>query len=217
MPRTRESPYIWATWLARLLAGENACEWAGWFRAHYQDWIKPPSDFNSTQWMLDHTALVNQERERCEKLGYSVYTEAQNAFRLRGASATLSGKPDLIAFKGSDAVIIDAKTGKPSPSHSAQVLTYMYAVPRSLERYRGVEFKGHVIYPDGNVQIPASGLDERFIQNLTSLIRRLASETPAPGYPAPRNAGGATSPRRTARNAWKTWHGKRRPQTISER
>ena len=184
MPRTRESPYIWATWLARLLAGEASCEWAGWFRAHYQDWVKPPSDFNSTQWMLDHTALVNQARGSWEKLGYTVYTEAQNAFRLRGASATLSGKPDLIAFKRGDAVIIDAKTGKPSPSHNAQVLTYMYAVPRSLERYRGVEFQGHVIYPDGNVQIPASGLDQKFIQNLASLIRRLASETPAPRVPS---------------------------------
>ena len=49
MPRPREHPYIWTTWLARLLAGQDQCEWAGWFRAHYQDWTKPPSDFDSTQ------------------------------------------------------------------------------------------------------------------------------------------------------------------------
>ena len=24
-------PYIWVTTLAKLLTGENACEWAGWF------------------------------------------------------------------------------------------------------------------------------------------------------------------------------------------
>ena len=184
MPRPRESPYIWATWLSRLLAGEASCEWASWFRSHHQDWAKPPSDFDQAQWMLEHTALVNQARESREKLGYTVYTEAQNAFRLRGKFATLAGKPDLIAVKGGDAVIIDAKTGKPSPAHAVQVLIYMYAVPKSLGQYRGVEFRGHVVYPDAQVGIPVSGVDEKFTERLASLIRRLAAETPARRVPS---------------------------------
>ena len=184
MARAREHPYIWATWLSRLLAGENACEWSAWFRANYQDWAKPPSDFDSARWMLDHTALVNETRESREKLGYEVFTEDQNGFRLRGKLATLAGKPDLIALKGSDAVIIDAKTGKPGPAHTIQVMTYMYAVPMALEQYLGTEFRGHVIYPDGNVQIPASGLDQKFTERLGGLIRRLASETPARRVPS---------------------------------
>ena len=184
MASTREHPYIWATWLARLLAGEAQCEWAGWFRANYQDWAKPPSDFDSAKWMMDHTALVNEARESREALGYQVFTEDQNFFALRGKAATLSGKPDLIAVKGNDLVIADAKTGKPSPHHAVQVLTYMYAVPRALERYRGMEFRGHVVYPDGNVQIPASGLDRQFIDRLGSLIRRLADENPARKVPS---------------------------------
>ena len=184
MARPRESPYLWATWIARLLAGEAHCEWAGWFRAHYQDWTKPPSDFDQSRWMLDHTALVNEARESREALGYKVYTEDQNGFRLRGKSATLAGKPDLIAVKGSDAVIIDAKTGRSSPHHAAQVLTYMYAVPRAIPDYRGVDFRGHVVYPDGNVQIPVSGMDRRFIDRLGTLIRRLADETPARRVPS---------------------------------
>ena len=184
LPRPRENPYIWVTWLAKLLAGESSCEWSAWFRAHYQDWAKPPSDFNQAQWMLDHTALVNQARESREKLDYTVFTEGQNSFRLRGRAATVAGKPDLIAVKGGDAVIIDAKTGKPGPAHSAQLLIYMYGLPRALEQYRGVEFRGHVIYPDANVQIPASGLDSKFVENLGGLIRRLASETPARRVPS---------------------------------
>ena len=184
MPRPRESPYVWATWLAKLLAGENPCEWAGWFRSHYQDWARPPSDFNQAQWMLDHTALVNREQESRERLGYTVYTEAQNAFRLRGRSATVAGKPDLIAVKGGDAVIIDAKTGKPRPAHSAQLLIYMYGLPRALEQYRGVEFRGHVVYPESQVGIPVSAVDKKFTENLGSLIRRLASETPARRIPS---------------------------------
>ena len=184
MPRPRESPYIWATWLAKLLAGESSCEWASWFRSHYQDWTKPPSDFNQAQWMLDHTTLVNRERESREKLGYEVFMEAQNAFRLRGRSATVAGKPDLIAVKGGDAVIIDAKTGKHSPAHAAQVLIYMYAVPLALKEYQGVQFRGHVVYADAQVSIPASGLEKKFVDNLASLIRRLASETPARRVPS---------------------------------
>ena len=184
MARPREVPYLWATWLSRLLSGESSCEWAAWFRAHHQDWEKPPSDFDQTRWMIDHTALVNEARESREALGYKVYTEDQNGFRLRGKFATLAGKPDLIAVKGNDAVIIDAKTGRPSPHHTVQVLTYMYAVPRALDRYKGVEFRGHVIYPDGNVQIPVSGMDRKFIDRLGTLIRRLADETPARRVPS---------------------------------
>ena len=47
-------------------------------------------------------------------MGYTVYVENQNSFRLRGRQATLGGKPDLIAVKNADAVIIDAKTGRAS-------------------------------------------------------------------------------------------------------
>ena len=79
MAQTRPGgPYIWATALAKLFTGENSCEWAGWFRAHHQGWTKPPSDFDSATWMLEHTALVNRERESLERIGYDVYTENQN-------------------------------------------------------------------------------------------------------------------------------------------
>ena len=45
MPTPREFPYIWATWLPRLLVGDRSCEWAVWFKAHYQDFERQPSDF----------------------------------------------------------------------------------------------------------------------------------------------------------------------------
>ena len=183
MSRPREHPYTCATWLARLLAGEAHCEWAGWFRAHYQDWIKPPSDFDSTQWILNHTALVNREQERLEELGYTVYVENQNSFRLRGQQATLAGKPDLIAVNGPDAVIIDAKTGRPSPHHAAQVIIYQYAVPRALTQYQGIQFNGQVVYPDAKVSVPASSTDGEFVRNLGALIRRLANDAPARRVP----------------------------------
>ena len=69
-----------------------------------------------------------------------------------------------------------------SPAHAVQVMT-MYAVPKALPEYRGVEFRGHVVYPDSQVRIPVSAVDQKFVDNLAALIRRLASETPARRVP----------------------------------
>ena len=55
-------PYIWATWLPRLLTGEKSCEWTAWFKAHHRNWTRTPSDFNQAQWLIDHTALLNKQR-----------------------------------------------------------------------------------------------------------------------------------------------------------
>ena len=93
------------------------------------------SDFDSTKWMLDHTALVNRERENLENIGYDVYTENQNLFRLKGSTATIAGKPDLIGEKDHEILISDAKTGHRSPSHQAQVQIYQYAVPKALPQF----------------------------------------------------------------------------------
>ena len=184
MPQPREHPYIWATWLAKLLPDEAHCQWAGWFRAHYQDWTRPPSDFDNAKWMLDHTALLNRERDSRESLGYTVHVENQNSFRLRGRYATLAGKPDIIAVKNNDAVIIDAKTARASPHHTVQVMLYQYVVPKALDHYRGMEFRGHVAYPQSNVGIPASRIDKSFVDSLGTMIRRLAADTPARKVPS---------------------------------
>ena len=180
----REHPYIWATWLPRLLTGENSCEFAPWFKAHYQDWDRVPSDFNQTQWMLNHTALLNERRANWEVGGYSVDVEGQNSFQLRGRSATLSGKPDLIAHRDDHAVIVDAKTGHDSPSHAVQVMIYLYAVPRALERYRNTRLRGQVTYRDHTIRIQAEAVDDQFIQNLGALIRRISSDEPARRVPS---------------------------------
>ncbi|MDE0205335.1 MAG: hypothetical protein OXP66_04830 [Candidatus Tectomicrobia bacterium] len=84
MPQRRKHPYIWTTWLPRLLTGENSCEWAIWFEAHHRDLSKQPSDFDQAQWQLTHTALLNERRANWEVGGYDVDVEAQNRFELRG-------------------------------------------------------------------------------------------------------------------------------------
>ena len=61
---------------------------------------------------------------------------------------------------------------------------YQYAVLLALPEYCGVQFRGHIAYPNSQVGIPASGLNDKFVQDLAALIRRLASETPARRVPS---------------------------------
>ena len=59
----RSCPYIGVTWLTKLMAGESQCEWASWFRAHY-NWDKPASDFDVAKWTSEIVEPPQQgERE----------------------------------------------------------------------------------------------------------------------------------------------------------
>ena len=218
MPVPRDHPYIWATWLPRLLTGENSCEWAVWFKAHHQDWTRTPSEFNQAQWMLDHTALLNEHITNWEVGGLDVDVEAQNRFELRGKSATLAGRPDLVARRDDEAVIVDAKTAQENPSHVVQVMIYLYAVPKTLEKYRNLKPKGQVTYRDHTVRIPADAVNDPFVQNLGTLIRRLSADEPARRSPAGRNASSTTSVPLIVQNEWTNRRcTKGKPSTSNDR
>ena len=178
----RDNPYIWVTWLTRLLVGENSCEWAAWFRAHYEGYETEPSSLDAAAWQMDHTALVNRIRDRLAMEGRTVLLADQNTFRLRGSTATLGGKPDLGAVSGHTGTIYDAKTGKPSPAHEVQVLIYMYALPRVLPDYRDKRFDGMLVYPDHDERIPGEAVDDRF-------IGYLGENDPAAGFCHPGQEG----------------------------
>ena len=185
MPQRREHPYIWATWLPRLLTGQNSCEWAIWFKAHHQDWTRVPSDFDQSQWLLDHTTLLNEQKALWEERGHDVRVEHQNTFRLRGKAATLAGRPDLVVLQSSNGIlIVDVKNGREQPWHAVQVKIYQYALPLVLAEYRGKRIGGEVQYPDHTVRVPRGALDDGFIEDLVSLIRRVASDTPPRRVPS---------------------------------
>ena len=104
---------------------------------------------------------------------------------MKGSTAKLGGKPDLISLAAEGGTIHDVKTGKPNPSHQVQVLIYMYAVPRAFQQYKGMQFDGRLIYPDHEEAIPYSAVDDGFIQNLAQLINRVTSAIPARKVPSP--------------------------------
>ena len=169
-------PYIWVTWLAKILAGDSSCEWAAWFRARHDpnSWDRASSGSLDT-WHIRHTALLYRIEERWRQREFSLSLEGQNYFQLRGSCAVLAGKPDMIAVRDRVSVIIDAKTGRPSPAHVAQVMLYMYTVPLALPPHRDTAFDGLVVYEDHEVYIPAADVDDAFIERTVSLIRRLSA------------------------------------------
>lgn len=185
MTIARTTPYLWTTWLSKLLVSEYSCEWAAWFKAHHQYYEKTPSTFDEVSWRMNHTALLAKVRLEFEALGRKVFIEQQNRFTLPGkkTAANLEGKPDIIAVAESG-TICDVKTGQPKASDIIQVMIYMYAVPRALAKYSGMKFDGLVVYKDHRVPVPADAIDATFKANLGSLIQRLVSSEAAYKVPS---------------------------------
>ena len=192
MAKPRESkPYIWATWLSRLLSGDDWCEWRAWFQAHhYSDsWIRAGTGFDSARWKMEHSRLLWESREGLEYDGYTVWVEKQNKFWLEGAGATIGGQPDLLAEKHGDITVIDVKTGTPRQSDIVQVMLYMYGLDRSVPAWGDITLKGRVVYSDHVVDIPADAISPEFIEQMGSLIRRVADSKSALVVPSSTECG----------------------------
>ena len=109
-------PYIWVTWLPRLLSGESSCEWAAWFKAQHEgsSWARVPADFDQAGWLMDHTALLNEQREVWEKQGCSVLTEAQNSSV--GAAPAWPGSPTWSPSAGTGLPSLTRRAAGPAPT-----------------------------------------------------------------------------------------------------
>lgn len=124
-PVPRGSPYTYATWLSKAIAGERQCLYSSWFKTRFK--VQGKQDINLDAWTAEHTAMVHDVAAELRARGYPVYLEAQNTIRVRGhGGAVLVGKPDIVAVKGDTAIIVDCKTGNPRTSDSLQVRLYMY-------------------------------------------------------------------------------------------
>ncbi len=169
-------PRVSPLWLAGLLSGEAHCQWASWFRTHHEDWdtVETP-ELPRLDWRIQYTVQLNGCIRRYEAQGYTVSSGAPNAYSLALGDAVLSGRPDVIAVKGDDCVVIDFPKSEANRSHAFQVMTHMYALPRAVERLRGMSPRGEVVYWTERVDIPAGSLDREFAENLHRQAERLSS------------------------------------------
>ncbi|MGB2983099.1 MAG: PD-(D/E)XK nuclease family protein [Candidatus Bipolaricaulia bacterium] len=181
----RAEPYIWVTWLTKLLAGESTCEWSAWYRAHHREYDKLPIDFDLARWTVDHNELVNARREQLLDEGHSVCVEDENAFKRKGRTGiTVSGKPDILAIRDGKGVIEDCKTGRPRTSDQLQVLVYMLLLPIKNPRTEDVALSGRVVYKTGSIDVPAERLDDAFRERFVALVQRVGGEKPLAKTPA---------------------------------
>lgn len=184
MPQPRNKPYIWVTWLSKLLVGDSSCEWAVWFKAHYTRYQKMPNDFDMPTWQMRHTAMLGDLRDKLSGNGRRLFLERQNKFALDGRSATLGGTADLVAAGDTTATVYDTKTGAPNDAHRVQVMLYMYALPRAKPEFEGVTFDGMVVYEDHEIVIPASAIDDEFVGMMARQILRVSDKKAAPKIPS---------------------------------
>jgi len=188
MPKKRR-PYVWVTWITGLLAGDDRCEYAAWYKAWHHDYPKVPGDSNLSKWKSDHADAVNVRVAELKAAGLTVFVEGENKFIVKGDTNTLSAGPDIVALSTDAAVAVveDVKTGRHKDSHVWQVVVYMLFLPAVHDALKGrrVALRGRLLYNDGPQDIPASQADLDAMRRVGSLMRRLASRDPLPASPSP--------------------------------
>ncbi len=174
MPTTKRAglPKVWVTHLAAALVGDKTCLLAPWLKANFNI-DKRPSDFNSAAWKVEHTALVQATVDRLVASGWTCKLEGQNFFTLKGSTVELSGKPDIVAKKGSALKVLDCKTGAPQDTHGAQVAIYVIGLPMAWSR-PDLRIDGEVVYKTHTVPAhweSVQPMREKFF----ALMRRIGS------------------------------------------
>lgn len=186
MPTTRRKgkPYIWVTWLAKLLGG-NQCVWSAWFKAHFKYDKCEEQAADLTKWNRDHAQLMKVRQRELEAAGYTVTVEEDNAFQLEGAAALVAGKADLIARKGDHVLVVDGKTGRERESDVWQVLIYLFALLKGARRDLPVtNLEGEVLYTGGALTLTPQELDDKRLEQLVSLVKTIAGDTPPAKKPS---------------------------------
>jgi hypothetical protein len=180
----RPNPFIWVSWLSKLMAGEKQCEWASWFRSHYV-WEKVPSGLDLAKWTADHAQLLRARKAELEAEGFTVYAEDQNSFTLVGETGIeVSGKPDLVAIRGQDAYVEDCKTGTPRHSDHFQVMVYMLALPHVEGPWKGRRIEGRIVYSTAVVDVPASKIDAGLKELFRKTVLTIGDHEPARRAPS---------------------------------
>jgi len=180
MKKARDKTFIWISWLSKLLAGETQCLFSAWFRANYS-FDKLPSNFNLAIWQMEHNQLVHKTRDKLELQGYIIYIEDQNAFKIETENYLISAKPDIVAVRDGEKLVIDCKTGSSKNSDQIQVLLYMMYLPHdhqllTTEELRKLPWEGRVVYKNNGTSVPSVMLTKSMIDIATKTIAKLSGE-----------------------------------------
>jgi hypothetical protein len=180
----RDDSYIWVTWITGLMSADRQCEWAAWFRAHFQGFDKVPSTFDLAAWKAAHGEMVRARADELRGEGYTVFVEGQNKFTLKGKAATLGGVADLVAVRDGEGLVVDCKSGKQRDSDAFQVLTYMLVLPLTHEACRHVKLAGEVQYRESRLRIEPEKLSDELKGLIRATIERVGGDAPPARVPS---------------------------------
>ena len=187
----RSSPYVYVTWIAKILSGDAQCAWAPWFKAHFT-FDKVKRSFDSAAWSASHNDMIRKRVAALTADGWLCFLEDQNAFNLQGEIATLAGKPDIVAVRGTNppvALVVDCKTGQRRDSDYQQVLVYMMVLPLTCEAVKGLQLSGEVQYQDGSLEIRSEELTPAVKERIVDAIRAAGAINPPSRTPSFRECG----------------------------
>lgn len=182
-------PYIWVTWVTKLLGGHQ-CYWSAWFKAHHRYDKVEPAGGDLAAWNRDHTAMMQARRRELEREGFTVLSEQE--IGLVDDRATVAGKIDLLAIKLNPpmVLIIDGKTGRERDSDYWQVLFYLLATQNGalndlhkavravLQDGGALEGELHYKRGDERVSITPSELTPERIAEMKRVVHLIAADTP---------------------------------------
>lgn len=182
--KPRKRPYIWVSWLTKLLAEEDYCWYKAWFKAHFK-YDRTPDDADREDFFAEYTRrhdeLTSRANKRLQASGFVTRVEDASEFRLAGKSADLAGKPDLVGIKDTHAVVIDAKAGKKRDSDHWQVLIYIFGL--GLSWLQGFSISGRIEYKDGPENVKQLGKREQDM--IVEAINRVSGDIELPPTPSP--------------------------------
>lgn len=79
----------------------------------------------------------------------------------------------MVAIRGDEGWVVDAKTGQPRASDRVQVMLYMWSLKRTNPAYAGVRFRGRVEYTARYGLIDANEVDAAFVTRVADLMREV--------------------------------------------
>ena len=159
--RRKGRPGVWAKALAKFLGGDDRCWYKIWLQStHWVDKLeKTPEDQARMQGHMDkHDGIANRRASALRSEGYVVKTEDETTFKVSGKNADLTGKCDVVAMKDGEAIVDDAKGGRPREADHWQVRIYMWALP--LTWLQGHKISGGVQYTDNRVDVRPPGRED---------------------------------------------------------
>jgi len=175
----RRSPYTWVSWITAYLAGDASCQFTPWLQSNYTFNKLERGGFDLASWKVDHANMVDQRATDLRLDGWTVWLEDQNKFTIKGRFTTLAGKPDLVATKDTDALVVDCKSGQRRGSDLMQVVLYLYALPLCHAAITtNHRLSGEVRYRDGSIPIPPEHITPELRTRITDVLKRLGDPTP---------------------------------------